>query len=56
MTRELIEARLEDLKKGCVSAKTQIEQLTVNLHATEGAIQDCEYWLVVISEEEKEQV
>jgi septal ring factor EnvC (AmiA/AmiB activator) len=52
MNRNSVEARLEDLKKGCATIRTQIEQFAVNLHATEGAIQDCEHWLAVIAEEE----
>lgn len=38
MTKELLLKRLEELKAGR-------KQAEANLHATEGAIQEVEYWL-----------
>jgi hypothetical protein len=38
ITRDAITERLHVLQ-------TSKEQLTANLNATEGAIQDCQYWL-----------
>ena len=42
MNKELIEKRKADLQK-------QVEQMQRNIIATQGAIQDCDYWLEVIS-------
>jgi len=46
MTKELIQARLAELRANS-------EQFKANIHATQGAIQDCEHWLAVIEESEK---
>jgi hypothetical protein len=45
MTREQIEARLAELRK-------ELEQVYANVNAYLGAIQDCEYWLAQLDEEE----
>jgi len=43
MTKELVEARLEELKK-------QRQQLMDNANAFTGAIQDCEHWLTLLTQ------
>lgn len=48
ITRAVIEARLEQLR-------AEVEQIRANLHAYEGAIQDCEYWLGVLTADEAEE-
>lgn len=45
ITREHFEGRLEELKR-------QQEQLRANLHAVDGAMQDCEYWINRLNETE----
>lgn len=50
LTKEVIEQRLAELKNGRQQTVQQIEQLTANLNATEGAIQDCEHWLKTLAE------
>lgn len=45
ITREALEARLTQLRQ-------EVEQMRANLNAYEGAIQDCEYWLGVITAQE----
>lgn len=45
ITRALIEGRMEELKRQQVN-------LQANLHAVDGALQDCEYWLERIHERE----
>lgn len=45
MNREQIETRLEELRK-------ELLQLTANANAVNGAIQDCEFWLVQLDEED----
>lgn len=44
MTEELIREHIQELNK-------QLEQWKANIHATQGAIQDCEYWLSVLKED-----
>jgi hypothetical protein len=44
ITRDLIEARLADLRAGLV-------QLQANLQATQGAVQECEHWLGVLAQD-----
>lgn len=46
MTRQAVEMRLAELR-------ASLTQQMANAHATEGAIQDCEYWLAVLAEQEK---
>ena len=41
ITREAIETRLAELRRDA-------EQMRANLHAYDGAIQDCEHWLAVL--------
>lgn len=43
ITRAQVEGRMEELKR-------QQEQLRANLHAVDGALQDCEYWLARLDE------
>lgn len=43
ITREQVEQRLATLR-------VEHEQAKANLHAYEGAIADCEYWLKVLEE------
>lgn len=45
ITREIIEKRLAELKSGR-------QQLLLNVNATDGAIQDCEWWLTVLNVDE----
>ena len=49
ITTDAIQARLEQLRAGSAQIKQDIERLTTSLHATDGAIQDCEYWLELTS-------
>jgi hypothetical protein len=46
ITKEMVETRKADLIKG-------MEQKRAELNALVGALQDCEYWLSQIVEEEK---
>jgi len=46
ITREIIEERLALLK-------ADMEKLKSSIHATEGAIIDCEYWLSIVDAEEQ---
>jgi prefoldin subunit 5 len=46
MTGELIRNRIKELN-------AQIQQLRDNIHAVDGAIQDCEFWLKQITPKEK---
>jgi lipid II:glycine glycyltransferase (peptidoglycan interpeptide bridge formation enzyme) len=45
MTHEQIEVRLAELNK-------ELQQLTANANAVNGAIQDCEFWLAQLDAEE----
>jgi hypothetical protein len=45
ITREAIEARLVELHQGA-------KQLEANLSATQGAIQDCEFWLAMFADKD----
>ena len=45
MDKEKIQARLAELKQ-------QLERVTADGNAIVGAIQDCEYWLAQIEQEE----
>ena len=47
MNKASVEARKEDLQR-------QREQLVANINAVVGALQDCDYWLSVIEEEERQ--
>ena len=49
MTKEQIEARKAELQAG-------LEQLKANMHATNGAIQECNYWLSQLALEEMKPV
>jgi hypothetical protein len=46
MTKEQLEQR-----KAALIAS--LEQQKANLHATDGAIQECNYWLKVLADEQK---
>lgn len=48
MTKEQLLQRREMLKNG-------LEKLKCDMNATEGGIQECEFWIKVIEEEEQEQ-
>jgi len=48
ITREALEQRLAQLK-------AQYDQFIANANATQGAIQDCQYWLETIKAAEKKQ-
>ena len=43
ITSEQVEDRLRDLRGG-------LAQLQANMQATQGAIEDCEYWLSMVQE------
>ena len=45
MDKETIEKRIEILKTEKAQALQAAEQMMANVHALNGAIQDCEYWL-----------
>ena len=47
MDKELVQQRLQQLK-------TEREQMVANIHAYDGGIQDCEYWLSVLDNKNKE--
>jgi hypothetical protein len=51
ITRKAIEDRLKRLRADEAALTANISQLTANLQATHGAIQDCEYWLQQIGPE-----
>ncbi len=51
ITREVIERRLEQLRKEQGLVQANILELQANLNAYAGAIQDCEHWLSVIEDE-----
>ena len=48
MTKEQIEARLAELNK-------ELQQLTANANAINGAIQDCEFWLAQLDKAEQKE-
>jgi hypothetical protein len=54
-TVEKLQERLSGLKAGFENTQQQIGQLERNLHATSGAIQECEYWIKVLSEKSLEE-
>ena len=54
MTKEALEARKADLLKGIESIKQQIGQLQNNLVATDGAIQEVDFWLAEFEKENDE--
>lgn len=45
MDKEAVQKRLEQLKLEREQLAAQINQLTANMHAYDGAIQDCEFWI-----------
>lgn len=47
ITKEKIQERLQTLK-------TNVDQLQGHINALGGAVQDCEYWLDVLSQPEQE--
>jgi hypothetical protein len=55
MTREQIEKRLADFKEGKAKAEAMVVQLQANIHATDGAIQECEFWLAQLNTEMKQE-
>lgn len=46
ITKEALEARLEALER-------DLQTLQHNYYAIKGAIQDCQYWLKIVQEEDK---
>jgi len=54
ITREQIEARLEQLKADQEQIRSQLVQLQANLNAYQGAILECEFWLAASSAETPE--
>jgi hypothetical protein len=48
ITREMVQERLNQLK-------AEMVQMQANLHAYEGAVQDCEHWLAVLAEKETQE-
>lgn len=55
LTRKDFEDRLAGLKNGRQGLRNDISRLTADLHATDGAIEECEYWLSQLPEEENGQ-
>ncbi len=45
MNIEAINTRISDHRCSQAAVKVQIDQLTANFHAIEGAIQECQHWL-----------
>ena len=50
LTREMLEARLAELRRAVGQQRDAIAQAQANLHATEGAAQECEHWLAALAE------
>ena len=48
ITKIEIEDRIDNLKKGLSSLLVKQDQIKSDIQTTDGAIQDCEYWLSVI--------
>lgn len=55
MTEQSIRERIKALELGKGSIQAEIARLTADLNATDGGIQECEYWLseIVKSQENK---
>ena len=53
ITREAVEKRLAMLKHQKDEMLQQIENLSANVNAYNGAIQDCEHWLQQLAKEAK---
>jgi hypothetical protein len=45
LTREQLEQRKADLAATLEQMKAALGQLEASIHANEGAIQDCDYWI-----------
>jgi phage shock protein A len=45
MNREQLEQRIANYKNSLVTAQEMVKTLQANINATQGAIQECEYWL-----------
>lgn len=56
MTKEAILERLEVLRAGRAELESKRVRLVANINATDGAIQDCEFWLEAAEREEREKV
>jgi hypothetical protein len=50
ITREQIESRLAQLEAEQKQTLANLEQLQANVSAYAGAIEDCKYWLALLSE------
>lgn len=50
MTREKLVERLEGLKAGKARLEQDIEKLKADRACTDGAIQECSYWLAQLPE------
>lgn len=48
ISKEMLIAHLENLRRGS-------EKLKHDMSATDGAIQECEYWIAKLDEEEKKE-
>ena len=60
MTREELEARSVDLQRGLANLRSQINEteanlqtLRSNLSATDGALQECKFWLAKMTEDDE---
>ncbi len=54
MNKELLEKRILELQENRKSHTDNIKHSEANINAIVGAIQDCEHWLSVIDESEKQ--
>lgn len=56
MNLEAVQERLVGLRNVEAQALSQVEQAQAELYALRGAIQDCEYWLEVVSNPQVEEL
>lgn len=55
ITLQKLQERLEQLKKDLAEAQMLAANLSMQIYATQGAIQDCEHWIKVFSEEKSDE-
>lgn len=55
MNPETVQERLAGLMNAEAQALSQVEQAQAELYALRGALQDCEYWLGVVSNPQVEE-
>lgn len=54
ITLQQLQERLEKLRQNDADAQILAANLAAQIAANQGAIQDCEHWIKILSEEESE--